>query len=162
MLESLIQTDVILYPGFSGGPLVDAAGKVVGLNTSALTRGASAAVPADVMQRVIQALLTQGRVKRGYLGVSTQPVAIPPALASKLGAPQESGLLVVGVEPGGPAEKGGAIIGDVIVALAGQRIQDAEDLQALLGPDRVGAATPLRVIRGGEPKDLTIVIGERP
>lgn len=161
LIESLIQTDVTLYPGFSGGALVDATGRVAGLNTSILARGASVAVPAETIRRVVQALLTQGRVRRGYLGVSTQPVAIPTAIAQRLGLSQGSGLLLVGVEPNGPADQGGLLLGDVLVALADQVVRDADDLQALLGSDRVGHATKVRIIRGGESRELTVTIGER-
>jgi serine protease DegQ len=161
MLERLIQTDVTLYPGFSGGALVDASGKVAGLNTSLLARGISAALPVDTLQRVAEAILTQGRVKRGYLGVSTQAVPIPAALSQGLGLSQKSGLLVVSVEAGGPAEKGGLMLGDLLVGLAGQTIEDTDDLQALLGGDRVGQATPVQVIRGGQSKEMDVTIGER-
>ena len=160
MLEKLIQTDVTLYPGFSGGALVDANGRVAGLNTSLLARGISAALPVDTLRRVAQAILTQGRVKRGYLGVSTQAVAIPASLQG-LGLTQKSGLLVVSVEPGGPAENGGVMLGDLLVGLAGQQVEDTDELQALLGGDRVGQTTPVRVIRGGQVTDLSVTIGER-
>ncbi len=161
LLERLIQTDVTLYPGFSGGALVDAAGRVAGLNTSLLARGVSAALPVDTIQRVAQAILTQGRVRRGYLGVSTQSVGLPQALAQGLGLSQQMGLLVVGVEPGGPAERGGVMLGDLLIGLAGQAVQNADELQSQLSPDRVGQPTPVRVIRGGQLRDLTVTIGER-
>ncbi len=161
MLERLIQTDVTLYPGFSGGALVDASGRVAGLNTSLLARGVSAALPVDTIQRVAQALLTQGRVKRGYLGVSTQAVALPQTLSQSLGLSQDTGLLVVGVEQGGPAEKGGLMLGDLMVGLGGQTVQNADQLQAMLGADRVGQTIQARIIRGGQIRDLTITVGER-
>ncbi len=161
LLERLIQTDVTLYPGFSGGALVDASGKVAGLNTSLLARGVSAALPVDTIQRVAQAILTQGRVKRGYLGVSTQAVGVPRGLAQNLGLTQETGLLVVGVEPNGPAESGGIMLGDLLIGLAGTGIQNADELQALLGADRVGQQVQARVIRGGQLRDLTVTVGER-
>lgn len=161
LLERLIQTDVTLYPGFSGGALVDASGRVAGLNTSLLARGVSAALPVDTIQRVAQAILTQGRVRRGYLGVSTQSVGLPQALAQGLGLSQQMGLLVVGVEPGGPAERGGVMLGDLLIGLAGQAVQNADELQSQLSPDRVGQPTPVRVIRGGQLRDLTVTIGER-
>lgn len=161
MLERLIQTDVTLYPGFSGGALVDASGRVAGMNTSLLARGISAALPVDTIQRVAQAILTQGRVKRGYMGVSTQSVAIPQGLGQSLGLAQQAGLLVVGVEPGGPAEKGGIMLGDLLIGLAGQAIENADELQAHLGSDRVGQSLQVRVIRGGQPRDLTVTVGER-
>ena len=94
-----------MYPGFSGGPLVDASGRVAGLNSSALARGASLAVPVAVLRNVAEALRKDGRVKRGFLGVSTQPVALAEAVAEKLG--QATGLMVIGTEKDGPAEKGG-------------------------------------------------------
>jgi S1-C subfamily serine protease len=162
MLDRLIQTDVTLYPGFSGGPLVDAAGKVAGINSSILARGMSVAIPAETVRGVVQALLTQGRVRRGYLGVSSQPVPVPPSLAQSFSLAQAIGLLVVGVEPGGPADKGGLMLGDLIIALAGQPVQDAEDLQRLLGPERVGVATPIRIIRGGQLMEVIVTVGERP
>lgn len=162
VLEQLIQTDVTLYPGFSGGPLVDASGRVIGLNSSLLGRGASVAIPVETVQRVVQALLTQGRVRRGYLGVSSQPVTLPPGLVQGLGLGQRAGLLVVGVEPKGPADKAGLMLGDLLVGLAGQPVQNAEDLQGLLGPERVGQKTQVRVIRGGQLRDIAVTIGERP
>lgn len=161
VLERLIQTDVTLYPGFSGGPLVDATGRVAGLNSSILARGVSVAIPAETVRSVVQALLTQGRVRRGYLGVSSQPVPIPAALTQSFSLAQGSGLLVVGVEPGGPADRGGLMLGDLIIAMAGQPVRDAEDLQGLLGPERVGVATPIRIIRGGQLLEIAVTIGER-
>jgi len=161
LLEALIQTDVTLYPGFSGGPLVDASGRVVGLNSSILTRGIATAIPTETLNRVAQALLTSGRVRRGYLGVSTQPVTLPRALVEQLKLGQEAGLLVVGVEPGSPADHGGLMLGDVIISLAGQPIRDADDLQSALGPDLVGQSTPARVVRAGGSQELTITVGER-
>jgi S1-C subfamily serine protease len=161
MLERLIQTDVTLYPGFSGGALVDASGRVAGLNTSLLARGVSAALPVDTIGRVAQAILTQGRVKRGYLGVSTQAVTLPQAMVQQLGMSQQTGLLVVGVEQGGPAEQGGLILGDLLVGMAGQPVENADQLQAQLGSDRVGQPVQVRVIRGGQSQDLTVTVGER-
>jgi S1-C subfamily serine protease len=161
LLEALIQTDVTLYPGFSGGALVDAAGRVVGLNSSILTRGISTAIPAETLKRVAHALLTGGRVRRDYLGVSTQPVTLPKALVDQLKLSQETGLLIVGVEPESPADRGGLMLGDVLLSLGGESVRDADDLQGALGPERVGQATPARVVRGGKPQELTITVGER-
>jgi S1-C subfamily serine protease len=148
-----------MYPGFSGGPLVDADGKVLGLNTSALLRGISLAVPASTLRRVTETLLAHGRVRRGYLGVGSQPVRLPSALAKQLD--QETGLLLVSVEPGSPAEQGGLLLGDVIVALAGQPIRHMDDLLAGLSGDQVGASVPVRIVRGGKVQEMKVVIGER-
>ena len=159
LLERYLQTDVVMYPGFSGGPLVDAGGKVLGLNTSALLRGISLTVPASSLRKAVETLLAHGRVRRGYLGVGSQPVRLPPALARQLD--QETGLLLVSVEPGSPAEQGGLLLGDVIVALEGQPIRHMDDLLAGLSGDRVGASVPVRIVRGGTVQELKVVVGER-
>ena len=162
MIEKLIQTDVTMYPGFSGGPLVDAWGRVAGMNSSLLASGVSMAVPTEVIGSVVQALLSQGRVRRGYLGLRTQSVALPGELAQRHGLSQEGGLLVVRVEPGGPSERAGLMLGDVLVALDGQPVQNADQLQGMLGPDRVGKELRARLIRGGDMREVDITVGERP
>lgn len=157
-LEQYIQTDVVMYPGFSGGPLVDAAGQVRGLNTS-IMRGTSLAIPTPVIQRVTEALLTHGRIQRGYLGVTSQPVALPAALKTTL--EQETGLLVIAVEPGSPADTGGLVLGDTVVGMDGYSITTLDELMALLTGDRVGKRVVVNVIRGGEQREVNVVIGER-
>jgi S1-C subfamily serine protease len=154
-----VQSDVTMYPGFSGGPLIDASGRVAGLNSSALARGASLAIPVAVLRDVAEALRRDGRVKRGYLGVSTQPVALAEAVAAQLG--QATGLMVIGAEKDSPAAQGGLMQGDVIVGLGGQVVADIDDLQAALGPETVGQATGVKVVRGGEVRELTVTVGVR-
>ncbi len=158
-IDRYLQTDVVMYPGFSGGPLVDSRGQVLGLNTSALLRGVSLTVPAATLERVVVALVTHGRLQRGYLGVSTQPVRLPEAV--KLMLDQETGLLVVSVEPGSPADEGGLVMGDAIVGLDGETIRHHDDLLALLSGERVGQKVPMQIVRGGEVRDITVKIGER-
>ena len=114
-VDTYLQSDVVMYPGFSGGPLVSAAGEVMGVNSSALLRGASLAIPTATVRQVVDTLLTHGRVRRGYLGVSAQVVRLPAALAQQID--QETGLLLGSVEPGSPAEKASLFMGDTIVAL---------------------------------------------
>jgi S1-C subfamily serine protease len=159
LVEPYLQTDLVMYPGFSGGPLVDVSGGMLGLNTSALLRGISLAVPTPTLQGVVGMLLAHGRVRRGYLGVGAQPVRLPAVLEGQLG--QETGLLLISVEPDGPAGQGGLLLGDTIVALDGQPVRHMDDLLALLGSDRVGASVPVRIVRGGQVQELTVVIGER-
>jgi S1-C subfamily serine protease len=161
-LEGFIRTDATFYPGFSGGPLVDSAGRMIGLATSGFGQGAGLVIPLETVRRVSGALLQHGRVKRGFLGLSSQPVALPDALRQRLGLEQESGLLVVGVEAGGPAEQGGLLIGDVVLALGGQPTRHTEDLRRLLGSERIGQPMAVRVVRAGEPRELSVTIGERP
>jgi S1-C subfamily serine protease len=158
-VEPYLQTDLVMYPGFSGGPLVDASGQVLGLNTSALLRGISLAVPTPTLREVVETLLSHGRVKRGYLGVGAQPVRLPANLKEQLG--QETGLLLVSVEPDGPAGQAGLMLGDTLVALDGQPLGHMDDLLAMLGGDRVGRAVPVRIIRGGQVQEVTVTIGER-
>jgi len=159
-IEPYLQTDLVMYPGFSGGPLVDVAGGVLGLNTSALLRGISLSVPTPTLRQVVETLLTHGRVRRGYLGVGAQPVRLPAGLAEELG--QETGLLLVSVEPEGPAGSAGLTLGDTIVALDGQPVRHMDELLALLGGDRVGVSVPVRIVRGGQAQEVTVTIGERP
>jgi S1-C subfamily serine protease len=148
-----------MYPGFSGGPLVNAQGQLLGINTSALVQGVSLAVPAATIQRVTDMLVKHGKVQRGYLGVSTQPVRLPAGLAQQLS--QEIGLLLAAVEPNSPAEQGGLLLGDTIVALAGQPIQQHDDLLGALGPDKVGVKLTVKIIRGGQVHEVDVIIGER-
>ncbi len=161
LLEQYIRTDAIPYPGFSGGPLVDTAGQVVGINTSGLGHGASLSIPASLAWSLAQTLTEHGHVRRGFLGVRSQPVVIPAAQQSALGREQASGLLLVGVESGSPADMGGLMVGDIIVAIAGQVVADPDELVASLSGSVVGAPTPLEVLRGGVPATVTVTIGER-
>ena len=161
LLERYLRTDAIPYPGFSGGPLVDTAGRVIGVNTSGLARGASLAIPVGLAWQTAETLARHGRVRRGFLGVRSQPVSIPATQHKALGRQQSSGLLLVGVEEKSPAEGGGLLVGDIIVAIAGQPVTDADQLLASLGGDVVGKPTPVEVLRGGQPLTITVTIGER-
>jgi S1-C subfamily serine protease len=158
-VDHYLQTDVVMYPGFSGGPLVNAAGHIVGINSSALIRGTSLALPTATVRRVIEDLAAHGQVRRAYLGVGTQPARLPAALAEGLG--QDTGLLLVSVESGSPAERGGLFMGDTIVTFDGQAVRHHDDLLALLSGDRVGATASVRIVRGGQVQELQMVIGER-
>jgi S1-C subfamily serine protease len=158
-LEAYIQTDVTMYPGFSGGPLVDASGRVAGLNSSALARGASIAVPVAVARTLTDALRRDGHIQRGFLGVSTQPVRLAENIAAQL--KQQSGLMIIGAEKDSPAEKAGLMQGDVLVSLGGQTVTDIEALQTALGSGTVGKTVTVKVVRGGELKDIPVTVGER-
>lgn len=159
-VAAYIQTDVTLFPGFSGGPLVDVSGRVVGVNSSALARGASLAVPAAAARQTAEALRRHGRVRRGYLGISSQPVPLPEAVAAQAG--QRSGLMIIGVEPASPAEAGGLLQGDVLIGLQGRPLTEVEDLQAGLGPASVGQTVSIRLVRGGRISAVEVTVGERP
>jgi S1-C subfamily serine protease len=160
LMERYMQTDVVMYPGFSGGPLVSMSGQVLGLNTSALLRDRSLTIPLATLRRVTAMLLAHGRIRRGYLGVSTQPVRLPAALKERLG--QETGLLLITVEPNSPAEQGGLLLGDTLVALDGAPLRHSDDLLSCLSTERIGTTVLVRIVRGGEPQEQSIMIGERP
>jgi len=159
LLDQRIQTDVVMYPGFSGGPLVSVSGQFIGLNTSGLARGASIAVPAATISRVTEALLRDGVIKRGYLGVTAQPVRLPEAMSTELG--QETGLMLVAVDPASPAGQGGLAMGDTIVAFGETPTRTMDELQAALTGDRVGESVSVRIIRGGQVHNVSVTIGER-
>jgi len=161
MLDEYIRTETTPYPGFSGGPLVNTEGEILGLNTSGLTRGSSLTIPVKVAWRVANALATHGSVKRGYLGVRTQPVEIPEAARKALNREQEHGLLVLWLEEAGPAEKGGLLVGDILVAISGQPVGDPDDLFSALNSDTVGKAIGVEVLRGGRPETVNVTVGER-
>ena len=160
MLDHYLQTDVVMYPGFSGGPLVDVAGRVIGLNTSGLLRGISLTIGATSLQQIAEMLLTHGRVRRGYLGVGAQPVRLSAGAQEEVG--REIGLLLVSVEAESPAEKGGLILGDVIIGIERDPVQSLDDLMAGLGGERIGESTQITVLRGGVVKQVSVVPGERP
>lgn len=159
MLERYIRTDATPYPGFSGGPLIDAGGTVVGILTTGLAGGVAIAIPSQVAWRIADTLSKHGTIKRGFLGISSQPVQLPEA--QRAGRTQERGLLIVRVEKDSPAEQGGLILGDVLLSVDGQTVNDTDDLQSLLVGDRVGRAVPVEVIRGGALQTLQVTIGER-
>jgi S1-C subfamily serine protease len=151
-IERFIAPDVNIYYGFSGGALVDVDGQIIGLNTSGLTRGSGVTVPASTVSRVIGDLLTSGRVRRGYLGVGLHPVSLPDG---------RNGLVVLSIEPDGPAAKAGVFVGDVLVALEGQPVSDTDDVQSHLGADKVGKPLEAGIVRGGAAVTLTVTPGER-
>lgn len=159
-IDRTLQTDVTMYPGFSGGPLVDAAGGVRGLNSSLLARGVTMTVPTETVQRVAETLLAHGQVRRGYLGVGAQAVQLPEPIKEALD--QEVGLLLMSVEAEEPAAQGGLLLGDTIVSLDDQPVRQIDDLLALLSGDRIGKITSVRIVRGGQLQTVDVVIGEHP
>jgi S1-C subfamily serine protease len=161
LLERYLATDAVPYPGFSGGPLVDAAGQVVGVNTSGLARGTSLAIPASLAWQTAAALAKNGRVRRGYLGIRSQPVELPASSRKALGREQASGLLLVGIEDHSPASDAGLMIGDILVGMAGQSVSDPDELLSRLSGSQVGSALAVEILRGGQLTTITVTVGER-
>ncbi len=161
IVEYVIQTDAALNPGNSGGALADARGQVIGINTAVAGVGLGLAVPVNSTTRaIIAALIRDGRVRRAQLGVAVVPRSVPPSLSVLEG--RELAVEVLGVVPGGPAERGGVRTGDLLLALEGQPVTGATDLQRLMVGERIGRPLRAEVLRGERSLTLTIVPDELP
>lgn len=161
MIERVIRTDATPYPGFSGGPIIIASGQIVAMLTTGLTNGPAIGIPAEIAWRTAQTIGQHGSLKRGYLGISSQPVRLPENAPEIGGKRSTVGLLLVHVEPNSPAAQGGLLLGDVLVAINDQIVEDADDLQAFLTSDKVGQAQRMQVIRGGELREVSVTVGAR-
>jgi S1-C subfamily serine protease len=159
-IDRYLQPDVAMPPGFSGGPLVDSNGNLLGLISSGLLRGIAVAVPVSTLERVVDTLLQHGHVQRGYLGVGAQIARLPEELAGELD--QETGLLIVSVEPGSPADKAGLVLGDTLVTLDGAPVGQLDDLLGALTGEAVGKTMDARIVRGGSLQQVAVSIGDRP
>jgi S1-C subfamily serine protease len=157
-----LAVDLTLYPGFSGGPLVDVFGRVIGIATSGASRHLQWAIRASAVSRLVDHVTQRGRIPRAYLGIGTQPVALPEALRHQLGLEPRTAVIVVNVRPDSPAGTGGLIIGDVVLSIGDVAIAEPEDVVAALRPERVGQTVTVRIVRGGEPRELRVAVGERP
>ena len=152
-LDRYIRLDLTLYPASSGGLVVNTSGEAIGIATSALSRIAGLAIPASTVDRVVDEILSHGRVARGYLGVGLQPVELPD---------HQKGLIVLSLQPEGPAAQAGVLIGDVLVSLGGAAVNDTDDIQAVLERYAVGQTIPAGLVRGGAALGIGVAIGERP
>jgi S1-C subfamily serine protease len=161
-IDRLIQLDGGLWAGFSGGPVVDARGGVLGIGTSALSRGRAVVIPGSVLKRVSAQLLARGRVSHAYIGAAVQPVDIPEALRTQLGIAQPHGLIVISTVPQGPADAAGLALGDTLLTLDGKPLADIDDLRAALGAERIGQSASVSLIRAKQLVTVDVVIGERP
>src|SRR5712692_631645 len=160
-LDQHIRLDLALYPGFSGGPLLNARGEVVGINTRGLAHGRAVTVPVATVNRVVEELLKEGHIARPYLGIAMQPVEVPDNMRSKLPAERRVGLLVMHVENDAPAEKAGVLLGDVLFEVGGKTVEHVDAIQDSLVTAKIGDVLRIRVIRAGEIKPVSITLGER-
>jgi len=157
-IERYIQSDVSLEPGFSGGPLLDVSGRVIGLNSGGLLRSTALTLSTLTIERVVSALAAHGRIQRGYLGLTSVPARLPRALAESAG--QRVGLVVTGLQPNGPAEAAGLLLGDVLLGLDGERLESIADLQAVL-EERAARSVSMRLLRAGAEHGLSVTAGAR-
>ncbi len=158
-IDAYLQTDVVMYPGFSGGALVEAGGGILGMNSSALARGVSVTLPTATIRRVVEALMTHGRVRRGFLGIKAQPVRLPQNIAAEVG--QETGLLLASVEADSPADQSGLLLGDTLLSFDNQPVRHMDDLLAVLSGERAGQSVQARILRGGQLQTVSVAIGEQ-
>jgi S1-C subfamily serine protease len=158
-IDTEIQTDLGIHTGFSGSALADMRGRVIGVNTAGIYRATASVIPTATVRRVVDALLAHGQVRRGYLGIGTQPVRLPRELAERLGQP--SGLLIVSVQPGSPADQAGLVLGDVILSFEGTPLRHPGELFPLLEEERIGKEATLNILRAGEVRDVRVTIGAR-
>jgi len=161
MIEKFIRTDAIPMPGFSGGPLINADGKVLGINTSGLSHSMLLSIPVDQAWKTAQTLEEHGSIKRGFLGIQSQPVDITGETSDALGREQYSGLLLTHIEEESPAAEGGLMVGDIIVGMGGVPVPDHDTLLTRISGDVVGKAAAVEVLRGGQVKIMDVTVGER-
>jgi S1-C subfamily serine protease len=159
LIDRYVETDVSLFTGYSGSLLVDVSGAALGLNNAGVLRGAGVALPPATLARVAETLAAHGHVRRGFLGVGTMPVRLPPDQTAAPG--QDAGLMVTSVQPGSPAARAGVMLGDVLVAFDGSALSRPRDLLGRLDDASVGRGVTLRVLRAGQPVDLELVVGSR-
>ncbi len=161
-LDRRVQSDVELFPGFGGGPLVTSSGAIAGINSGGMSKPLCVTIPDTTIDRILDAVLNRGYVARGWLGASMQTVRFSDAATQKLGFDGRGGLVVLDVEHDSPAAHGGVMIGDVLVRIDDTRITQHDDVLAFLGSDRVGTTVQLHVVRGGTVEIVPVTIGERP
>lgn len=161
LLRRYFRLDATPYPGFSGGALVDPEGSLLGINTSGLAGGVFLSIPAGLAWETAEVLAKHGRIKRGYLGIRSQPVELPVAARQELKREQATGLLLLSVDEGSPAGQGGLMVGDILVAINSQPITDPDELVAILAADMAGKSAAVEVLRGGKTQTLTVVVGEQ-
>ncbi len=159
LADSIIQTDVTMYPGFSGGPLLGADGAVQGMNTSGFAGGISVALPVATIRKSVSTLLADGKIQTGYIGIGVQTALLPEAVAASLG--QEAGLLIVSVKADSPAAEAGMLVGDILTALDNELVEDVDELLTLLMSATVGSAVKTSFVRGGELHEGKVEIGAK-
>jgi S1-C subfamily serine protease len=164
LVDNVIQTDAALNPGNSGGPLVDSRGHVVGINTAVIqpAQGICFAIPVNMAKDILPSLLRNGRVIRGYLGLHGRQVPIPLDLGRRVGIEMGTGVEILALEPGGPADRAGLEMEDVIVSFGDESVGSVDELHKFLTQRPVGQAVTMSVIREGQRIERTVTPGEYP
>jgi len=160
-LSPYIRLDVGLQPTAVGGAVIDAYGRAIGIATPRFARFGAIAIPASTVDRVVDALLQKGHIPHGYLGVGLHPIRLPDALRQTLQRNEKTAAIVVEVEPDGPAQKAGIMIGDLLISFGSQAITRVEDVHAQLSAEAIGKSIKTKYVRGGAAQETNIVVGER-
>jgi S1-C subfamily serine protease len=159
-IEQIVRVTAPMHEGFAGGAVIGAGGALIGIATAAQIRGLGVVIPAALATKIAAHVLEHGRPRMGFLGIAGQTVALP---ANQRGdSDRDSGLLVMGVTPGGPAEAGGVLVGDLVLDVDGRAIRSVDDLLEGLGSDAVGKQVRLTILRGGATRTVTVTVAERP
>jgi S1-C subfamily serine protease len=155
-MDNVIVTDAQLNPGYSGGPLLDVSGKMIGLNTAYVwSRGI--AVPVSTVKRIVESLQKEGKIKRAYFGIVSSTITLPPEIATQTRLSQDEGVIVFSVEAGSPAKRAGLALGDVILKFNGKSVASVYDLPGMLTEEVIGKENRLTILRGEKLMDLTII-----
>lgn len=160
-IEQSFRLDLNPFVGFSGGPVVNSAGEVLGMATSG-PRGCVLTIPARTLDRTVDQLVQHGRVAQAWIGVALQPVAFPSGAWHSIGIDHDRALLVVTVAPGSPADQAGIVLGDVLVTIDGSPVRGLRGLKPVLDSDKIGKSVDIQLVRGGRLVQTTLVVGERP
>lgn len=160
-IDTLIRLDLALSPASEGGALVDTQGRVIGMTVLGPRRRVLA-IPSPTIDRSVDQLLARGHVFRGYLGAGLQRIQDGHESNGSQGSSSGRGVLVVSIDPAGPSGRAGLLVGDIVKAWNGRPIDRVREVMRLLGPERIGSTIDLRLIRGGAPTELQVVVGERP
>ncbi len=160
-LDLYMRLGAEVVSGSSGGAVVNHRGQLIGIATSVLSRVAGLAIPTSTVNRIVNLLLEKGAVPRPYLGVGLQAVAIPESFREKLALESQSGLMVLSVEGGSSADQAGILVGDILLNISGKNLEEVGNLESYLSLEKIGKRSEANIIRGGELKQLSILVGER-
>ena len=161
IIEPVIQSEIVMLPGFSGGPLLNPYGEVLGMNSSHLGRGSSLTVTTAALEPIVDALATHGRLRMGYIGVGAQAVGLSASQVAEAKLEREVGLVILSIDENGPAQQAGLLIGDILVSVNGAPVGAVDDLVDQLAGDLIGKSIPLMIVRGSQAQELHIAVGER-
>jgi S1-C subfamily serine protease len=161
-VDRFVRLDLSIYDGYSGSALVDAGGRVLGINTSGLSRATALTIPVSTVNRVVTELVQRGHIARGFLGLAVQPVRLPAGMRNSLGLSGSIGLVIINLESEGPADRAGLLLGDIIVGLNGREVSDPSDILAVLSAEDVGKQVRFRIARAGSATETSVTVGQRP